>query len=155
QSSGTIGDNNNINPNWTFEKSVDFTKGSIPVQISINDEDDTLRLSDDNADISPGDGDVNDDMTLALGPCGITGDVTKDCGSQIVTEGNGNGDANARIVFKIEVIGAPVSAPGLRVRCLHSPLWPQPGQTVNIVAEALDGTLKSKNVDTLEVWVQN
>ena len=63
--------------------------------------------------------------------------------------------------------------PDLLVRCTHSPLWPKPGDTVTIQADALDGMdamgnpyqgdviglpptfplLRGKTVDTIEIWV--
>lgn len=58
----------------------------------------------------------------------------------------------------IDAVGAnpePVAVPGLRVRCLHEPLWPQDGEEVTITAESLDGGLNDRTADTVEVWVDD
>jgi hypothetical protein len=51
----------------------------------------------------------------------------------------------------------PPSAPGMNVRCLQSPLWPQPGDPVSIRVEYLDGNLQPdlKIADKIQVFTGN
>ncbi len=57
------------------------------------------------------------------------------------------------MTLRVEV-EEPPSTPGLRIRCMHSPAWPQPGQPVTITATALDGALASLIADNLQIWLQ-
>jgi hypothetical protein len=45
---------------------------------------------------------------------------------------------------------------GLRVRCLHDPIWPQPGETVTITAEALHSSMDALGTTPvtadIEIW---
>jgi hypothetical protein len=55
----------------------------------------------------------------------------------------------------LEATEPPVIPAGeLNVRCTHSPVWPQPGETVTVTAEALDGALDPVLLaDEIEIWV--
>ena len=44
---------------------------------------------------------------------------------------------------------------GLRIRCLHEPIHPNPGDLVNIVAEPLDGNAESVIANTIEIFVDD
>lgn len=148
---GPFKDMDDISPNWEFSKTVDISRGEIPVKIEMwdDDSDDILRLPDDQADLDPGLGRPLD-LIVILAPCGVILDVTGACGVSHISRGTE--EDSAEVSFRIEVI-EPASAPGLRVQCLHSPLWPQLGQTVTITANALDGALAAKVADTIQIWV--
>lgn len=67
-------------------------------------------------------------------------------------------DTGSTVGADIDAVGAnpePVAVPGLRVRCLHEPLWPQDGDEVTITAESLDGGLNDRTADTIEIWVDD
>lgn len=140
-----------ISPNWEFSRQIDSSRAKIPISIDIYDEDGFLRGDDDHADITPGPGrGLGFDLTLV--PCGLTGGITGSCNTSLVTAGTA--DDRAELTFKVEVV-EPASAPGLRVRCLHSPLAPKPGQPVTITAESLDGSVAPRLADDLGIWVQD
>ena len=119
-----------VYPNWEFSAEVDQALGSVPVRIVVRDEDGLFNGADDLAWVAPNDGVV--DLDVKLRPCAISGDVTGACATQLTTS-----DAD-RLVFRVDVLRPPAS-PGLRVQCLHSPLWPQPGDPVTVTATAVDG----------------
>lgn len=145
-------DDNDITPNWEFSKSVDSAAGNVPVTIRVFDEDGFLRGDDDHADLDPGAG-RDLELSVTIAPCGITGDTPGGCNTPLIS--GGNTDDSAEVTFRIEVV-EPVSAPGLRIRCTHTPLWPQPGDTIAILAEPLDGSLAAIPVtDTVEIWVNS
>jgi hypothetical protein len=52
-------------------------------------------------------------------------------------------------------VDQPTAAPGLQVRCIHSPVWPQPGEPVTITVRALSGELQPKFADDIEIWVDD
>jgi hypothetical protein len=129
--SGTWDGEEVVHPNteWTF--AANPAKGSVAVGIGVFDDDDTFNGGDDRADVVSG-GDSAVAIDVKLRPCAISGNVGGACGQQITTD---DGD---RLVFKVDVL-LPTSTPGLRMQCLHDPIWPQPGQLVTITATALDG----------------
>jgi hypothetical protein len=154
-------DDDHIAPGWEFKKeNVDLSKGSVPVTIEIWDDDDpcdelfSLRGDDDQGDITPT-GDRTLSFNVQLGPCTISGGVTGSCKTNIQSAGTSDDD-NASIVFQVAV-DEPPSAPGMNIRCLHTPLWPQPGDTVTIRAEYLDGNLQPdlKIADQIQVFLGN
>ncbi|HEU5003114.1 MAG TPA: CARDB domain-containing protein [Actinomycetota bacterium] len=113
-----IDDQDHIQPNWQFSKSVDLSRGRIPVSIEIWDSDGGLRFDDDQADLVPGAG-MNVDLQVNLAPCGLTGSVTTDCtanntltdsGSQTLQGDNGD---IARIKFTVEVLDTDTDGDGL------------------------------------------
>lgn len=113
-----VGDNDHPRPNWQFSKSVDLSRGRIPVSIEIFDSDGLFRGGDDQADLVPGTG-MNVDLQVNLAPCGLTGSVTTDCtanntltDSGVQTTQGDNGD-QARIQFKVEVLDTDTDADGL------------------------------------------
>jgi len=93
-------------------------------------------------------------LVLDLATCQISGEINGACGDSIVSINNL--DSNNYFRFRIEVEEPPHTA-GLSMRCLHDPIWPQPGDPVTITAEALDGsaTLKGGVIDNVEIWVDN
>ena len=137
----------NISPfnlNLEFSQRVDFTKGSVSLRIEQRDRDGGLTFDDDRCDISP----VDDilDLTLDLVGCSVSGDVSGTCGTSISASG----------AFRFTVfVDEPPSAPGLQVTCIHDPIWPQPGQTVTITANSLDGVLAPRLADAVEIRVDN
>ena len=139
-----------ISPNWQFSLPVDVARGSIPVGIRIYDEDGLLRGDDDPVDVSPIDG-RRVDMDVNLAPCSVSGELSGSCGTTLISEGT-SGDDDATIWFKI-VVEEPPSAPGLRVQCIHDPIWPGSTDTVTITANALDGALAPRVADNIEIWV--
>ncbi|MFD0784522.1 hypothetical protein ACFQZ8_11430 [Micromonospora azadirachtae] len=150
-----------IEPNWEFSKQVALSSGTVPIYLEIRDEDGFLRFDDDIADLDP-DGDDPDDptdndddtdqslsFTVDLNTCTVTGDLNGGCG---VFTSTGTPDESASIRLRVEVTEPP-AAPGIRIRCMHTPLFPQVGDTVTITAEFLDGALTPARADTLEIWV--
>jgi len=154
-------DDDHITPNWEFKKeNVDLSAGTVNVSIEIWDDDDpcdgpfTLRGDDDQADITPHAGRTLD-FTVSLAPCTLTGGVTAGCQVDVQSAGTADDDI-ASIIFQVAV-DEPPSAPGMNVRCLHTPLWPQPGDTVTIRVEYLDGNLQpdTKLADKVQVFTGN
>jgi len=141
--------NDHIFPDWSFQKSVPLSAGSVSVSIEIRDEDDFLKLSDDLADINPASGKAHLDLTVPFAPCAVGGDVIGPCRQGLVSFSNGpeDGDGRAEIRFKIEVLGVP----GLHARCTHQPIWPQPGESVTLKVDALDGNLNLRSADLLGI----
>lgn len=150
-SQDALEDRDDISPGWEFSESVDASRGSVPVTVTIYDEDGFLRTDDDRADLDPGPGD-SIELTVDLTPCAVSGDLTDDCGAPLVT--GGVDDDSAEITFRVSVVEPP-AAPGLRVRCLHDPIWPQPGETVTITVESLDGNHAPRLADAIEIWVDD
>lgn len=135
---GPVDDRDEIDPDWTSEKLLDVNASSpASVVIDIRDDDDTFNFDDDICDINPNPGTALN-LSVPLVPCSVTGDATGACATAITTTGSGDGDGNAFVRFRIEV-DEPPSAPGLAVRCTHTPVWPQPGDDVTITVESLDG----------------
>lgn len=145
-----------IFPNWELSQAVDANaKDQVAIQIQIWDDDDPcpggfdVSTDDDQVDISPGPGRALN-LTVDLLPCAVSGEVTGSCNAPITAQGN-SGDDNGRFVFSVSV-QEPASAPGFRIRCVHSPLVPG-GGNVTITATALDGALNEKVAETLEIYV--
>lgn len=141
-------DDNDISPNWEFSRAIDVSRGTIPVTIDIFDEDGFLRGDDDHADLDANSG-RGLELSIPLVPCSVTGDVAGTCGTSLVS--GGTSDDSAELTFRIDVV-EPASSPGLRVRCIHGPIWPQPGESVTITLESLDGTYAPRLADTVEIW---
>jgi hypothetical protein len=141
-----------ISPNWELTRSVDDAAGSVPVRLAIFEEDGFLRGDDDHADITPG-GNRDLDVDLDLTTCHLSGEIEGDCATSLVTVGDDDDDV-AEVTFRVEVVDA-TGAPGLQVRCSHSPVWPQPGEPVTITVQALNGTLLPTVADDIEVWVND
>ena len=128
----TADDDNDPHPNWQFETTVDYNSVStFPISIEIRDEDGGLRLGDDLADVNgtPGIDKSVLNLTLHLGqvPCTITGDANGTCGIDITTQGNGDGDGNAALTFKVDVINTLPDADGDGI----PDLWESNGVTLN------------------------
>ncbi|HET9257419.1 MAG TPA: hypothetical protein VFO16_19760 [Pseudonocardiaceae bacterium] len=86
----------------------------------------------------------------------FSGDVTGNCNEVKSTHGNANDGDVAGVDFKIEV-AEPDQPPGLHVMCMHSPLWPQPGDQITITASSFGdqpdgGALPPTLADNLEIW---
>ncbi|MBV1850568.1 M64 family metallopeptidase [Catellatospora tritici] len=169
---GEITDQDEISPtDWKAEWDIPVdVQPTGTVQILVAESDGGLNFGDDVCDISPADG-TDLDLTVPLIPCSVTGEATTACGQTKTVRGNddGEGDGDASISFRVEV-DVP-DAPGLAVRCTHSPLWPQPGDDVTITVESFDGAMqvgdmdpdagaprvvdRRKIADKLEIWVQD
>jgi hypothetical protein len=144
-----IGDDSDITPNWEFSKAVDVARGTIPVKLEIWDADSFLRGDDDQSDINPNPGRALS-LTVTLAPCSVSGDVACRCGTTLTSAGTE--DDRSQVWFRVEVVEPP-TAPGLNVRCVHDPIWPQPGDTVTITATSLDSTLGPRIANNIEIWV--
>lgn len=159
--------NDHLFPDWLFSKSVPLSDGKVTVNIEIRDEDDFLKLADDLADINPFPGQASIDVTVELSPCQIVAprlvfvdgnsgptepaNISGLCRASFDTWSENDpddGDGRASIRFKIEVLE---DDPSLLVRCSHSPLWPQPGDSVTLKAEAVDNNINLRTVDSLEL----
>jgi hypothetical protein len=127
-----------------FSQTVDFAAGSIPIRIEQRDRDGGLTFDDDRCDVSP-DGDELD-FVLDLASCTVSGETSGACGEEL------EGDAALRFRVSIE---EPTSVTGLQMKCIHSPMWPQPGETVTITAEALDDSLSGRLADSIEIWFED
>jgi hypothetical protein len=136
-----------------FSWDVDLSKGTIPIRIEAWDNDEGEFAGGDD-DVCPLLAPTKDylDISLNLSTCKITGDAIGDCGQRITITGD-----DSCIAFKIDVTD-PAHAPGLNVRCLHDPIWPDPGQEVTITAEALDddaNLITKGKVDNIEIWIDD
>ncbi len=168
---GEIEDEDEISPtDWKAEKDVPVdVQPTATVQIVLAESDGFFNFGDDLCDISAEDG-TDLDLTVALAPCAVTGEVSTPCAQTKTVTGNDEGDGDAELSFRVEV--EVPDAPGLTVRCTHTPLWPQPGDDVTIKVEAFDGAIqvgdmeldaarnpalvdRRKIADKLEIWVQN
>jgi hypothetical protein len=127
-----------------FSQEVDFTKGTVDISITQLDRDFGGSGEDDVCDISPVGKGIN--ISLDLAACLVSGELAGACG-QTLAGTNG-------FEFHVDV-EEPPSAPGLEVRCQHSPIAPQPGDTVTITASALDGALDPRLADAIEIWVDD
>ncbi|WP_109211768.1 MULTISPECIES: hypothetical protein [Microbacterium] len=173
---GEIEDEDEISPNWIAEHVVDAdVTTSVPVVVKISDSDGFLNFDDDICDLTAGPGDdLHLTVDLTLGGCTVTGDVSGQCDSQLTTTGGGDESVFVRFRVEADVDAPPQTASDALVRCTHSPLWPQPGDTVTITAEALDPALnvgdtiqdtstgsgpplvnRTVLVDQLEIWVND
>lgn len=152
---GVVPNKDKITPNWEFSKDIDRTRNSIPLAIAIYDDDGN---NDDHADLKSTSGrDLN--LTLDINAClsggdsALIGDINGQCDVTLVSKGNE--DESVEIKFRVE-LEPPPTTPGTNVRCLHNLIWPQAGDTVTIIAEALNGerlpTTKSADI---EIWFNN
>lgn len=123
--------------------------GTIPISISQWDRDDYIPFDDDdNCNIGQ-DQDKALDLILDLANRTVSRDgVVIGRDRETLTARGG------QFRFRIEVED-PTSAPDLNVRCIHDPIWPQPGQEVTITAEALNDQLTEKYVGPIEIWVDD
>ncbi len=134
---------------WRFTRWVNLNRPTIPIDVRIMDSDGFLN-PDDTVDVQPGDGRV---LQLDLSPatCTISGEATGRCGD-ILDVGSridlsGEQSDRARLQVRIPVYDRP----RLYVRCLHSPIWPQTGDTVTFRAETLDANMRPIVADRIEL----
>ncbi len=156
-------DENVIRPNWVAKGAFE---NYAEVIIEIFDKDGFANFDDNQIDVSTGP--AGNPRSVDLGvistpgterDCQIILDVSGSCNEVIRSFGTDDEDSDVGdVFFKIEVDPAePPQAPGLHVGCLHSPIWPQPGQSVTLTASSFgdqpDGqALPAKLVDTLQIW---
>ncbi|HEX6899379.1 MAG TPA: hypothetical protein VF789_06680 [Thermoanaerobaculia bacterium] len=140
----------NIGPGFTvnqeFSQRVDISRGTIPIVIEQWDADSGATGSDDQCQISATGNEL--DLLLDLTACTVSGEVSGVCDVTLESP------SFESLEFSIRV-EEPASAPGLNVRCIHDPIWPQPGDTVRITADSLDGNLGQRLADRVEIWVDN
>ncbi|MEO3859972.1 hypothetical protein [Acrocarpospora sp. B8E8] len=152
--------NPDIAPDWEFSKPIDVatltTPGHIPIKIEVHDEDGGLCFGGEHYDSSPT-ADRFFDGYIDLAGCSVHDPRQTDqpylggCRTPIVQAGTA--DERVRLTFELDA-REPASAPGLNIRCTHTPVWPKPGEPVTIVATALDGELQPTIIaDDLEIWV--
>ena len=141
-----------ISPNWAFTGQASPGAESVPVQLSVWDEDEFACFGNERLDVTASTSDFVLDLTVDLAPCAVAGELTADCATTLYSAGTTS--PQAEVWFRIEV-SAPSTAPGLNIRCTHSPIWPQPGGTVTVTAEVLDGALAPMDADSLEIWVDD
>ncbi len=144
-------ESDDIRPDWEISARVALSLVRVPLTIGIWDADGGVRGDDDHADIKDGPG-RNLNLTVDLAPCAVGGDLTGACNVQLTSSGDDGGDDEAQVWFRIEV-ERPASATDLRLRCLHDPLWPQPGQAVTFTVDALDSALAPRTAEAIEVWL--
>jgi hypothetical protein len=163
--SDTIDNDNNIYPNWEFSKRVPVSQGTVPIAIQLWDSD---TLDNDHFDFTHGENPPGHDLSLTvnLAPCSIGSNAlirpegagydqdsyTGACDVTLVSDQVTS--PRTLVAFKVEVSDPPYG-PDLGIRCIHSPVWPQPGEAVRITAEALDGYTSPKAVDNIQIYVDN
>ncbi len=111
-------------------------------------------------DLDPVDGafdSATEDLTAVIPGISLTPGEHSIC----VTAWSGNAMSNTECVDLV----VEDDLPDLLVRCTHSPVWPQPGDTVTVQIDAFDGIDNSGNprhgappaitVDTLEIWLDD
>ena len=124
-------------------QAVPLSAGSVPIVISQYDDDDN---EDDLCDLNPADGVRRLFLSLDLATCQISGSATGSCNQSLLLMGD-----DTYFQFKIWV-----EYPVGDTRCLHDPIWPQPGQEVTVRATALDTNGRPPlqgTVDTIEILV--
>jgi hypothetical protein len=129
-SSPTTQDDNIITPNWLFFLDISPKQTSIPLSIEIWDEDDQLRINDDQADINPHTG---KQLRFTLNPltCSINGDIQGVCNQAFTS--TGNEFDRVFISFRIEIL---TSLSFTRIRMVVSKI---------VVFESLDDILPNTN----------
>lgn len=152
----TIDDQDDIRPNWEFSADIDASRVSVPVVIEVWDEDGGLRGDDDHVDLTQAGGD-NLELTVNLAPCMVTGNLPGGSGvcNATLNDRGGKSTDKAEIWFRVFVSEGPRSG-NLRLRCLHTPLWPDSSDSVQITATALNavnGQLMPLTADSIEIWV--
>ena len=148
---GPIDNEDIILPNWAFTKDVDFAvTPSVPVSIEIWDSDSFFNGSDNRVDVNPGSGKTLN-LNINLGGCSIGGDVSGICQDTITVRGTDND--RAEMQFRIE-IEFPFT-PGLKIKCLHDPIWPQATDTVTFTASTFDDSFTAKFANSIELWINN
>src|SRR5215210_6988830 len=70
-----------------------------------------------------------------------------------ITGSSYNLNPNFILPTGLEAVGS--SQPNLAAQCVHSPLYPQAAQSVNITARALNGTGQAKTVDSIDIFINN
>lgn len=102
-------DENDISPNWRFERRVPLTTGRIPVVIRVRDSDGVFRGPADQVDIKDGPG-RDLELMVNLAPCLVSGDLTARCPEGDISTGtlttSGTESIKARLEFKVEVVDA-------------------------------------------------
>lgn len=170
-----IDDVNPIYPNWTAQRTLDVDASStVPVTIRIGEYDKYANFDDDECDITQAPGRAIT-MTVQLSPCDIFQEgLAPSIGCDESITMRGNESESAQITYRVEVEEEAASSPGLNVRCMHTPLWPQPGDSVTITVEALEGIVnvgdtmadnssgaapalvnRARIADRLEIWVDD
>lgn len=142
----TRANDDRIEPDWPVTHTTDKT-GEIPIEIEVVDEDDFLNGADDSIQTTS--------AILDLSDCQVSGTFNQtsvgDCGQTLA---DGSPSDGVELEFRVEA-EPPASVAGLNVRCAHDPLWPDSGDQVTVTAEALDGSLASRNADEVQVWVDD
>ena len=130
---GAIDDAADITPNWQFSANVDWdTTPTVPIRIEIRDDDGGLRGDADVADISPLSGNADLVLTLRLGqvPCTFDGSgvIGGTCSlAADVTGAGSDGEALARIIFRVEVLNQMADGDGDGI----PDTWEQSGTSLN------------------------
>lgn len=141
---------NNIDPEkWTFTAEVDRTQ-PVTVTIELFDADDFGNRT--TMDVSPS---ASTTLSLTVDPA--TGQWSGDATSP---DGCATGDASprAQICWNLSY-EAPPRDEDLVIRCLHTPVWPQPNEAITINAELFEvtaaGGLTATSGDTVEILIDS
>lgn len=147
--SDQFGNQDDVAAYWRFTRWVNLNHATIPIDVRIMDSDGFLN-ADDTVDVQPGGGRV---LELDLNParCTISGEAAGRCGDILDVDSridvSGNQSDRARMQMRVQVY----TTPRLYVRCLHSPVWPQPGDMVTFTAETLDANMRPIVADGIEL----
>jgi hypothetical protein len=145
----TVGSNNVDPEKWTFTAEVDRTQ-PVTVTIELFDADDFGGTT--TMDVSPS---ASTTLSLTVDPATgqWSGDATSPDGCA-----TGDGSQRARICWNL-AYEAPPRDEELLIRCLHTPVWPQPNEAIEIRADVLEetatGALVPASGDTVEILVDS
>ena len=131
-----------------FRAMVDVSE-SIRIRFEQWEKDDSSILfgdDDDICDVFPGSGNAID-IVLNPGTCQVSGDVTGSCDTTLGFDG-----FPEHFLFSLSLESPSSSVGGLRIRCLHEPIWPKPEEKVTITAETVDDEANLISVDTLKIF---
>jgi hypothetical protein len=109
QTTSPVDGDDSPSPNWQLQTTIDYDQiATLPIRVSIWEDDGGLNFGDDHADINAIDGKADIDLTLHLDkvPCYLDGDLTGKCGFEFDSLGQGDdaGDGEARIIFQVDVL---------------------------------------------------
>ncbi len=153
-----------IDPDWTATGTVDHTAQTSPGSPSRSSTRTTSPTSSTTRSTSTPASTSTTTHARSISPSTSTFPTptarSPGTSSARATSGSGRSettDLTTREIWFTITVTEPAQAPGLHVGCIHSPLWPQPGDAVTFTATSFgdqpDGqALPAKLADTIEIW---